>query len=240
MVNNESPIYYTEKLLAFRNTCEDLALKQDFILREVVSRVAYLALSVGFIFSATFDFIRNSVKALSAIYYLGENKDYNDRIPKVYWAAVLILKFPLMHLLKVINPSAEISLTPQSNLLTSVTKPIYVKCNSFKDSEHWFVRHVVSRTSNLLLPIVSLVANIANTAIGTIAFSFAILTGGLVQDLNNFAAGHLVLSGSLVSIFALLEVLNPDIEFSDTYDTKYFQYHCLLRDGVPRQAQVTS
>ena len=113
--------------------------------------------------------------------------------------------------LQIINPKSELDANDIDGFFTQKVVNKYLDLQSDLSDGNWFKRNVLSRAIHLILIPTSVIARVADFALGVIAAVGAVLTVGKFEKLNSFAYKNLQVMQIVRDLwFHVLQTINPN------------------------------
>lgn len=178
----------------------------NWVKKNFLSRVSHLTSAPVFLSALTLKTLAGAAAGFAAIINGLNNPDLLKFASKNIQYSNRILNVPFAHLLKAVNPQAEIGKSTWgtvTSLMIPLKKTVGIFTEQCQKSENPIVKHVASRLPYLLMPLVAIVVRLADGIIGVLAALFALLTAGLYPKLNQVAYTNLTAPGLISDLFHL-------------------------------------
>lgn len=188
-----------------------------FFVRELQSRAYNLIALPYYIASLSFVTIAATIAGLAAIAIALQNRNLTHYASINIQYSNRVLNVPFAHLLKIINPYANMGTPEKGTFSTCFLSPLILRTSDYattqRHSPYFFNRNVLTRLPYLLVAVVSIICRIADGILGCLGTVVSLLTVGHYDSLNNFAYRNLTAPGLLSDLFhSIILFLNPGIE----------------------------
>ncbi|MBA3958142.1 MAG: hypothetical protein H0X51_07105 [Parachlamydiaceae bacterium] len=235
-----SPLERHERVFGwFRNNNDET----PFLKHHLVARLMHIVVIPIFALTLMWDVGVGVVATAVSVATLGLVPSLVERSFIHLKSSQSLLAMPFLHLLGAINPSAKfyedtdfIFSLSRKGIFSSYANKLQVSALKKTDSDYFVVRHLISRPLVALAGIITLIAHVADGALGTVAACFAFITFGYFPVINTLAFIALRESCGLDIIpETLLPLVNPSVEL----DIKFEEHVLRIRkDDRTRSATM--
>lgn len=185
----------------------------SFVKKEIQARVQHLSAAVCYLGDITLRTVKGLGLGTYAVITGLKSQDRVQNASNNYQYANRLISIPFAHLLKAVNPNANVGLAERgfftANFITPLMRNAAERANLYKDSNS-FNKQVVTRTNYALIAIACVITRVVDFSMGAAAAVFALLTAGLIPKLNHFAYSNLTGSGLISDLANLgLNIINP-------------------------------